>query len=167
VTRSRTVSSWPEQHLQLIESTMSQTDAVRMSLDEVRDLARRILSHYGLARDHVAAVAETIVASERDGCTSHGVYRLIVCARTLARGNVIRDAVPEVSNTARSITRVDAKGGYAQLAFEMGLPTLVENAKQTGIAALAINNCVHFAALWPEVERLANLGLVALACTPD
>jgi delta1-piperideine-2-carboxylate reductase len=164
VTRSRTVSSWPEQHLQLIESTMSQTDAVRMSLDEVRDLARRILSHYGLAPD---AVAETIVASERDGCTSHGVYRLIVCARTLARGNVIRDAVPEVSNTARSITRVDAKGGYAQLAFEMGLPTLVENAKQTGIAALAINNCVHFAALWPEVERLANLGLVALACTPD
>jgi len=167
VTRSRTVSSWPEQHLQLIESTMSQTDAVRMSLDEVRDLARRILSHYGLAPDHVAAVAETIVASERDGCTSHGVYRLIVCARTLASGNVIRDAVPEVSNTARSITRVDAKGGYAQLAFEMGLPALVENTKQTGIAALAINNCVHFAALWPEVERLANLGLVALACTPS
>jgi Malate/L-lactate dehydrogenase len=100
VTRSRTVSNWPEQHLQLIESTMSQTDAVRMSLDEVRDLARRILSHYGLAPDHVAAVAETIGASERDGCTSHGVYRLIVCARTLASGNVIRDAVPEVSNTA-------------------------------------------------------------------
>jgi hypothetical protein len=84
VTRSHTASSWPEQHPQLLESTMSQTDAVHMSLDEVRDLARRILSHYGLAPDHVAAVAETIVASERDGCTSHGVYRLIVCARTLA-----------------------------------------------------------------------------------
>lgn len=106
---------------------MNQIDAVRMSLDEVRDLATRILSHYGLAPDHV---------------------------------------VPEVSNTVQSITRVDAKGGYAQLAFEMGLRALVENTKQTGIAALAINNCVHFAALWPEVERLANLGLVALACKP-
>ncbi|MGY4238296.1 LDH2 family malate/lactate/ureidoglycolate dehydrogenase [Bradyrhizobium sp. USDA 4449] len=146
---------------------MSQPDVVHMSLDEVRDLAARILSHYGLAPDHVTAVAETIVASERDGCVSHGVYRLIVCARTLANGNVVRDAIPEVSNTARSITRVDAKGGYAQLAFEMGLPTLVENAKRAGIAALAINNCIHFAALWPEVERLADFGLVALACTPS
>jgi delta1-piperideine-2-carboxylate reductase len=144
---------------------MSQTDVVRMSLDEVRELAERILSYHGLAPDHVTAVSQTIVVSERDGCTSHGGYRLLVCARTLANGNVARDAIPEVSNTARSITRVDAKGGYAQLAFEMGLPALVENAKRSGIAALAINNCVHFAALWPEVERLANFGLVALACT--
>lgn len=146
---------------------MSDGDSVPMSLDEVRDLAERVLHHHGLAPDHVAAVAETIVAGERDGCASHGVYRLLVCARTLASGNVKPDAVPVVEPVAPALTRVDAQGGYAQLAFERGLPLLVDNAKRAGIAALAINNCVHFAALWPEIERLTAFGLVAFACTPS
>jgi LDH2 family malate/lactate/ureidoglycolate dehydrogenase len=44
---------------------------------------------------------------------------------------------------------------------------LVEKAKACGIAALAINRCVHFAALWPEIEAVTAHGLVALACTPS
>jgi LDH2 family malate/lactate/ureidoglycolate dehydrogenase len=36
-----------------------------------------------------------------------------------------------------------------------------------GIAALAINNCYHFSALWPEVELLAENGLAAMATTPS
>jgi LDH2 family malate/lactate/ureidoglycolate dehydrogenase len=146
---------------------MTGNDTITLSLDEVRKLAERVLTRHGLAPDHATAVAETMVAGERDGCTSHGVYRLIVCAKTLAAGAVAKDAVPEISNPAPSITRVDAKGGYAQLAFQVGLPSLVGNARRNGIAALAINNCIHFAALWPEVERLAEEGLVSLACTPS
>jgi LDH2 family malate/lactate/ureidoglycolate dehydrogenase len=47
------------------------------------------------------------------------------------------------------------------------MPPLVEKARANGIAALALNNVVHFAALWPEVEVLAEQGLVALAFTPS
>jgi delta1-piperideine-2-carboxylate reductase len=49
----------------------------------------------------------------------------------------------------------------------MGSKVLVEKARTVGIAALAINNCFHFSALWPEVERLASEGLAALAMTPS
>jgi delta1-piperideine-2-carboxylate reductase len=63
--------------------------------------------------------------------------------------------------------RVDAAFGYSQLAFEMGNRILIEKAKRIGIAALAINNCFHFSALWPEVEVLASEGLAALAMTPS
>lgn len=143
------------------------SDTVLMSLEQIRDIARRVLGAHGLAPEHVAVVAETIVAGERDGCASHGVHRLLDCARTLASGAVNPAAVPVVESSAASIARVDAQGGYAQLAFERGLPCLVANAKRAGIAALAINHCVHFAALWPEVERLTTFGLVALACTPS
>jgi len=141
--------------------------AVLLRLDELQDLAERVLSAHGLASEHVSVVAETIVAGERDGCTSHGAYRLLDCAHTLASGAVNPVAVPVVAASAAAITRVDAQGGYAQLAFERGLNSLVANARRAGIAALAINDCVHFAALWPEVERLTDFGLVALACTPS
>lgn len=143
------------------------TDTVHLSLDDVAALSRAILTRHGLAPDHVEAVTRTIVAGERDGCASHGVYRLIVCARTLATGKVVKDAAPVVHDSAPALLRVDACGGFAQLAFERGLPLLVEKAKAGGIAAMGINHCVHFAALWPEIEALTAHGLVALACTPS
>nr|MBA3898133.1 Ldh family oxidoreductase [Sphingomonadaceae bacterium] len=38
-----------------------------------------------------------------------------------------------------------------------------DEARQHGIAALAIRNSHHFAALWPDVEPFADAGLVAIA----
>ncbi len=140
---------------------------VVLTLDEVRALARRVLRAAGLAGDHADAVAETMVAGERDDCASHGIYRLLVAANTIAKGNVVRDAVPVLTEPARALAKVDGGGGFAQLAFERGKPALIAKARVFGIAAMALNNVVHFAALWPEVEALAGEGLVALAFTPS
>ncbi|WP_287979402.1 Ldh family oxidoreductase [Sphingomonas sp.] len=142
-------------------------DDVHLDLDTLRVLAQDRLRAVGLAPDHAVAVAETMVAGERDGCASHGIYRLLVAANSVARGVVVPDAVPVVTEPARALARVDGGGGFAQLAFARGLPLLVEKARANGIAALALNNVVHFAALWPEVEALAEQGLVALAFTPS
>lgn len=148
-------------------SNGSTADTVQMTLDEVRALAQRVLGKVGLSPDHAQAVAETMVAGERDGCASHGLYRLLVAAKSVRAGTVVPDAVPYLSEPAQALVRVDGGGGFAQLAFEKGRGLLVEKARRNGIAALALNHVVHFAALWPEVEWLAGEGLVALAFTPS
>lgn len=140
---------------------------VAMTLDELRELARAKLRAAGLAGEHADAVAETMVSGERDGCASHGIYRLLVADRSIRAGVVVPDAVPQVSEPKAGLVQVDGGGGFAQLAFERGAPLLIEKARANGIAALALNNVVHFAALWPEVEALAGQGLVALAFTPS
>ncbi len=142
-------------------------DTFHLTLDAVRSFARDTLLTVGLAPDHADAVAATIVAGERDGCGSHGLYRLLVAAHSVKTGVVVPDAVPLLERPAGGVVRVDGGGGFAQLAFEVGRPALVEAARANGIAALALNNIVHFAALWPEVEALAGDGLVALAFTPN
>jgi LDH2 family malate/lactate/ureidoglycolate dehydrogenase len=146
---------------------MSNGDTVSMTIDALGELSRAILARHGLAKRHAEAVTRTIVAGERDGCASHGAYRLLVCVNTLRKGKVVRDADPQVHDAMPALVRVDARGGFAQLAFERGLPMLVKKARTRGIAALGINNCVHFAALWPEIEALTDQGLVAFACTPS
>ena len=70
---------------------------VKMTLDELRTLARAKLRLVGLAADHADAVAETMVSGERDGCASHGIYRLLVAANSVKAGEVVPDAVPVVS----------------------------------------------------------------------
>lgn len=140
---------------------------IRLTLAQARELAQDILRSNGFSEPQVQAVSATVLAGERDGCASHGLYRVLGCVSSLKAGKVVADAAPEVFDQAPALVRVDAKGGFSQLAFQAGLPVLVEKARQCGIAALAINRCVHFSALWVEIEALTEAGLVAFAFTPS
>lgn len=147
------------------DKTMS--DSIRISVPELIALLAEIFRNSGFSEDHATAVARTLAAGERDNCKSHGVYRAEGCLRTLKLGKVVPDSIPEIHADEGAVIRVDAKGGYANLAFELGAPVLAERARQLGFAALVINDCTHFAALWPEVEYLADQGLAAMAMCPS
>lgn len=131
------------------------------------DLLDQVFLRAGLSSPHAAAVARVISAGERDGCKSHGVYRVDLCLRTLRAGKVVPDACPNVCAGDSAIVQVDAGGGFAPLAFETGLPALVAAARVNGLAAMALTNCVHFSALWPEVEAITAEGLAGLVMCPS
>ncbi|MGO4395373.1 Ldh family oxidoreductase [Variovorax sp. M-6] len=143
------------------------TDTVQLSLPEVHELAVRVLRHNGMSDAHAQAIARVIAAGQRDECHSHGVYRLLVTTHTLRQGKVSGTAEPIVRDRSPAIVAVDARFAFSQLAFEVGSKVLAAKARQTGLAAMAINNCYHFSALWPEVEALADQGLAAMALTPS
>ncbi len=143
------------------------SDAIRISQESLVALLSDIFRKGGFSAAHAGAIARTVAAGERDGCKSHGVYRVEGCLRTLKQGKVVPDAVPTLTVDDSAVVRVDAKSGFANLAFEIGMPALAERARKLGVAVLAINDCTHFAALWPEVEALAEQGLAAMAMCPS
>jgi len=134
------------------------------------DLSARIagiLKAAGLGADHARAVARVIAAGERDGGGSHGIHRIALCMATLRGGKVVTDAVPALRNGGSAVVRVDAGGGFSCLATEIGAAATAERAREHGLAALVVNDCVHFSALWPEVEMFTERGLAALALCPS
>ena len=142
-------------------------DRVHMTLEEVHALAVSALLANGMSTAHAQAIAEVITQGQRDECHSHGLYRVLVCVRSLRSGKVDPAVLPTLHDVGPSIVKVDAHQGYSLLAFQTGLPVLVEKARRQGIAALVIRNCFHFSALWPEVEAIAAHGLVGMAMTPS
>jgi LDH2 family malate/lactate/ureidoglycolate dehydrogenase len=143
------------------------TDTIHLSLQEVDELALRVLKHHGLSDDHAHAIAKVLVAGQRDECHSHGLFRLLMITNSLRKGDVSRTAQPRVHDRTPAVVSVDADYAFSQLAFEVGSKVLVDKARKVGIAALAINHCYHFSALWVEVEHLAEQGLAAMALTPS
>ncbi|SMX36820.1 Ldh family oxidoreductase [Octadecabacter ascidiaceicola] len=143
------------------------TSSKQISLSEIKTLSLSILSHVGYGRAHAAAITEMLYACQLDDCQSHGLFRLIMCAQTMLAGKVDGHALPHVAHSDNAVVKVDARGGISLLAFEKALPALVEKSRHHGIAAMAINNCFHFSALWPEVERLSAAGLAAMAMVPS
>jgi LDH2 family malate/lactate/ureidoglycolate dehydrogenase len=127
-----------------------------------------ILLRVGIVPLQAAAIAKVIVAGERDACTSHGIYRIEGVLRTVKAGKVRADALPTLDPAMQgAVVRVSANGGFSSAAFELGLPVLVDRARQLGLAALVVNDCTHFTALWPEVEAVTGHGLAALVMCPS
>jgi delta1-piperideine-2-carboxylate reductase len=140
-------------------------EKIRMTLDECRALAVEILEANGCDAPNAGAIADTITAAERDRALSHGLFRLPGYVTSLRNGKVNGHAVPTPERLGPTMVRVHGDNGYTPLAHKVGLPLLVEAARQNGMAALAITRTCHFAALWPETETVVAEGLVAFAFT--
>lgn len=131
--------------------------------DELTALVAAALAANGMSDANARSVAKVVVAAERDGSFSHGLFRVAGYVATLRSGHIDGHAVPSVEDAAASIVKVDACNGFAQPAIDAGRALAMEKARKTGLAALAIRNSHHFAALWPDVESFAEEGFVALA----
>lgn len=138
---------------------------IHLGLEEVKPLAASALKNAGCDDRNADAVAECIFQAERYGAHSHGLFRMPGYLASLNSGKVNGSASPKLSIPKPSLLAVDGDGGYAPLAHRELAKPLADTAKSQGVAIAALTNTFHFAALWQEVEMLANEGVVALACT--
>jgi delta1-piperideine-2-carboxylate reductase len=135
---------------------------MRLDAAALQDLVARIFVRAGLSADNAAIVAGVVVAAERDGTTSHGLFRLPGYLATMRTGWVDGRAVPTVTQVAPTLLLADARNGFAQVALAAARDRLSAMARAQGMAALCTGNAHHFAALWPDVEPFAEAGLIAL-----
>ena len=136
-----------------------------LTLDEIYALAFEKLINAGADEHNASILSKTIQHAERDGSISHGLFRLPAYINSLKSGKINPTARPELSHITPSLIRVDAQSGLAPTAHALVIPELAKAAQTNGVAVAAINRCVHMAALWPEVEAIADHNLAGLACT--
>ena len=144
------------------------SETTTLTISALQERVEAIFRRAGLNAVQAGAVTRVIVAGERDACKSHGIYRIEGALRTVKAGKVNPDATPElVAQPGAAIVKVNANGGFANPAVELGVPVLAERARSLGLAALVINDCTHFSALWAEVETLTDQGLAGLVMCPS
>ena len=134
-----------------------------VSVGDLTDLVVGVFRRHGVSDENAGPVAETVVAAERDGALSHGLLRLPGYVSTLQSGWVDGRAVPIVIDAAPELVVTEAASGFAQPALRASAPLLRKKARRQGIAAVAIRNSHHFAALWRDIEPFAAEGFIALA----
>lgn len=137
----------------------------RLTLDEVKTLAMDALEANGADEVNAAAIAETMRRAEQDGAKSHGLFRTAGYVGAIRSGKAKGAARPEIVSREGAVVTMNCDRGFAPVAHEIGLPVLAEVAKAQGMGTLALRRCLHYAALWPEVETVCEAGLVAMAFT--
>src|ERR1700733_2004654 len=109
---------------------------VSMSLAEIGDLVTRTLFQNGCDAANTEALVRTVVAAERDGSLSHGLFRVPGYVASLRSGKVNGKAAPKVNHKTPVIVSVHGDNGYAPLAIERGVPALTEVATKMGNAGM-------------------------------
>ncbi len=136
-----------------------------LTLDEIHELAMTCLVSNGADELNAGAIADNMTGAERDGSHSHGLFRLPAHITGLRSGKVNGTARPTVKALTPAALKLEGDNCYAPLAHKIGIPELASAAKTSGIGVLAMTGVHHMAALWPEVEALAEQNLAAIACT--
>lgn len=138
---------------------------MQISITQLQQLVQQILDSRDFSVAQKEAITENLMAAQISECHSHGVWRILELIKNLDKGMLNPTAEPTITQNKGAIIRLDCHMAAAQYGHKIGIPLLVERAKELGIALLAINHCIHFSALWVELEELARNNLVGLCMT--
>ncbi len=138
------------------------SEDIRLSLDQVYELAMGALMGSGASRENAAPVAESIRQAEADGLRNIGLGYLHLYCEHLRCGKVDGNAVPQWVQTAPAAGYVDAREGFAHPAIELGRERLLEMVRENGVAAMAVGNSYACGVLGHLIEPLAREGYLAM-----
>ena len=74
---------------------------IKLSLDEIYDLARRALEYNGCDTKNAQSVAMTVSTAERDGSVSHGLFRVPGYIYSLRSKKANGQAKPKITKRQR------------------------------------------------------------------
>ncbi len=134
----------------------------KLTLAQAETLVVATLTRCRTEHLNAESVTRALVGAEADGKKGHGLSRLPTYAAQAKVGKVDGFAKPSLEWRRPAAAVVDAGHGFAYPAIDLALAALPDAARQSGIAAVAIARSHHCGVLGHPVERLAEVGLVAL-----
>jgi len=111
------------------------------------------------------SVAAAVRQAEADLNLICGLYYLESYCTQLTSGRVKGTVEPEVNLPKSASVAVDAKFGFAQPAFQRGLPLALETVRETGTCSLAICHSHTCTSLGYFTEQIAQAGMIGIGFT--
>lgn len=136
-----------------------------LSLDEVEALSFDALVAHGAADWIARSVARAVRRAEETGNIICGLYYLESYCLQLASGRVSGTVEPEISRPRTGAVLANARFGFAQAAFERGLPEALAVVQQAGTASFAVAHAHTCTSLGYFTEQIAAAGYVAIGFT--
>lgn len=135
---------------------------LHLSVTEALAWTSDIFFRNGCLVSNAESVARALVGAEADGLKGHGLSRIPTYLAMLKSGKIDGKAVPSSTRTAPGVLSIDAAQGSAYPAIDLAISELPAIARMQGIAAAPIARSNHCGAAGLHVERLAQMGFVAM-----
>lgn len=134
-----------------------------LTIVQARELAHQACIACGASEAMAKSLAEATVSAELCGRREVGFAHLTDYLDGLKEGRIDGRAQPEITRPLPAFIHADAKGGIAQLGFDLAFDDLANCAGQFGIALFSQANSYTAGEIGYYVRQLALAGLVSAA----
>lgn len=135
----------------------------------LQEFTTTVLRSAGLSVKDADLVANSLVAADLRGISSHGTARLRLYLRRVTSGVMRADSPIRVVADTASAALLDAGNGFGQVAARQAMDIAITKAAVTGIGAVSVTNSNHFgiAGLYAEQAAAAHMiGIVMTNASP-
>jgi (2R)-3-sulfolactate dehydrogenase (NADP+) len=136
---------------------------VKLSIDELTQLATRALKKAGASKAMAEVTAAALVEAESQGLAGHGLSRVALYSEHLRQGRANGKARAKVIRKKGAVCLVDANGGLAFPAMALAVKEAIKRAQRYGVCFAGVTNSHHFGAAAHHLAPVARAGLVGLA----
>ena len=133
-----------------------------VAIDVLRDLMHRLLVAAGADEENARIATDAFLEADMRGVGLQGFDHMPTMIEGLRTGRIKGDARPRVVKDGPSFALIDGDEGPGQSAGLMAVDVVVEKAKETGSAAVAMTNSADLYMLGYYGERIAHAGCVAI-----
>jgi LDH2 family malate/lactate/ureidoglycolate dehydrogenase len=131
----------------------------------LRRFGSDILTAAGLEPDDADAAASCLVLADLRGVGTHGAFRLMQYADSIAAGDINRQPFVRVLTQTGATALIDADGGYGYRPALMGMDMAVDLASRLGVGTVAVRNSHHFGMAAAFALRAAERGSIGFVTT--
>ena len=140
-------------------------ETVTLSIEQAQALCEAAAMRLGASDAVARSIATAAVRAEAEGQPAVGLSHYVDYLSALESGRIDGQAVAAITRPAGAIILSDAMGGAAHPGFDTAFDDLVATARNFGLCMFVQNNAFTCGALGHFAERLAAVGLVAIAAT--
>jgi uncharacterized oxidoreductase len=133
-----------------------------LTADAERRYIHAIFTALGASAVHAAAVADVLTEADLRGHGSHGLIRVPLNAGLLQAGNCQPDPHPRLARERPAAVLMDGDRALGPYAATLATREAIRRARETGAAAVGLNNCGHIALAGYYVELAAREDLIGL-----
>ncbi len=133
--------------------------------EQLTGFGRSVLERHGVPQGDAHLLADSLVAAELWGHSSHGMLRLPWYVERLRSGamKAVTQGVLAVDNGALVV--IDGQDGIGQVLTAQAVSVGVERAKRFGVSAVGVRNSNHFGTAAYFTREAAQQGCVAFLST--
>lgn len=123
------------------------------------------LQHIGVPAANATQIAEVVLDGELRGHPDHGLFYFKPVVSMHESGLVIPDPKTRIITDTTLITVIDGDNGSGVMGMNEAVERSIAKATEHGMAAASVTNSGNVIALAPFVQRAADEGLIAFACS--
>ena len=135
------------------------------SAEALTAFARRIAHAAGMSADDAATLADSLVAADLIGVSTHGITRLAIYVKRMRMGLINPKAVPRVERGGAAVAVIDGANAAGQVCGCFAVKHVVDAARRMGIAAATVKHSQHFGTASYYGERIARNGMIGIVFT--